>query len=39
MTMMIILIIIILVFILLGISPASDCCMPTFRNKLSVPSS
>ena len=28
-----------LVCILLGISPASDCCMPTFRNTLSVPSS
>ena len=27
------------VCILLGISPASDCCMPTFRNTLSVPSS
>ena len=25
--------------ILLGISPASDCCIPTFRNTLSVPSS
>ena len=25
--------------ILLGISPASDCCMPRFRNTLSVPSS
>ena len=28
-----------IVCILLGISPASDCCMPTFRNTLSVPSS
>ena len=28
-----------LVCIFLGISPASDCCMPTFRNTLSVPSS
>ena len=28
-----------LVYILLGISPASDCCMPTFRKTLSVPSS
>ena len=24
---------------LLGVSPASNCCMPTFRNPLSVPSS
>ena len=23
----------------LGVSPASDCCMPTFQNPLSVPSS
>ena len=29
----------ILVCIRLGISPASDCCLPTFRNPLSVPSS
>ena len=28
-----------LLYILLGVSPASDCCMPTFRNPLSVPSS
>ena len=28
-----------LVCILLGISPASDSCMPTFRNTLPVPSS
>ena len=28
-----------LVCILLGISPASDCGFPTFRNTLSVPSS
>ena len=28
-----------LLCILLGVSPASDCCMPTFRNPLSVPSS
>ena len=28
-----------LVCILLGISPASDCSLPTFRNTLSVPSS
>ena len=28
-----------LVCILLGISPASDCSLPTFRNPLSVPSS
>ena len=28
-----------LVCILLGISPASDCGLPTFRNPLSVPSS
>ena len=28
-----------IVCILLGISPASDCCLPTFRNPLSVPSS
>ena len=28
-----------LVCILLGISPASDCGLPTFRNSLSVPSS
>jgi hypothetical protein len=28
-----------LVCILLGISPASDCDLPTFRNLLSVPSS
>ena len=28
-----------LVCILLGISPASDCDLPTFRNPLSVPSS
>ena len=28
-----------LVYILLGISPASDCGFPTFRNPLSVPSS
>ena len=28
-----------LVYILLGISPASDCGLPTFRNPLSVPSS
>ena len=28
-----------LVCILLGISAASDCCMPTFLNTLSVPSS
>ena len=27
-----------LVCILLGISPASDCGLPTFRNPLSVPS-
>ena len=27
------------VCILLGISPASDCGLPTFRNRLSVPSS
>ena len=27
------------VCILLGNSPAFDCCMPTFRNTLSVPSS
>ena len=27
-----------IVCILLGISPASDCCLPTFRNPLSVPS-
>jgi hypothetical protein len=25
--------------VLLGISPASDCDLPTFRNPLSVPSS
>jgi hypothetical protein len=30
---------IIFVCILLGISPASDCDLPTFRNPLSVPSS
>ena len=30
---------IIFVCILLGISPASDCGLPTFRNPLSVPSS
>ena len=29
----------VLVCILLGISPASDCGLPTFRNPLSVPSS
>ena len=28
-----------IVCILLGISPASDCGLPTFRNPLSVPSS
>jgi hypothetical protein len=28
-----------IVCILLGISPVSDCCLPTFRNPLSVPSS
>ena len=28
-----------IVCILLGISPASDCSLPTFRNPLSVPSS
>ena len=28
-----------LVYTLLGISPASDCGLPTFRNPLSVPSS
>ena len=28
-----------LVYVLLGISPASDCGLPTFRNPLSVPSS
>ena len=28
-----------IVCILLDISPASDCCLPTFRNPLSVPSS
>ena len=28
-----------LLCILLGISPVPDCCMPTFRNTLSVPSS
>ena len=28
-----------LLCILLGVSPASDSCMPTFRNPLSVPSS
>ena len=28
-----------LLCILLCVSPASDCCMPTFRNPLSVPSS
>ena len=28
-----------IVCILLGISPASDCGLPTFRNTLSVPSS
>ena len=27
------------VYVLLGISPASDCGLPTFRNPLSVPSS
>jgi hypothetical protein len=27
------------VFVLLGVSPASDCNLPTFRNPLSVPSS
>ena len=29
----------VLLCILLGVSPASDCCMPTFRNPLSVASS
>ena len=29
----------IIVCILLGISPASECGLPTFRNPLSVPSS
>ena len=33
------LIIIIVVYILLGISPASNCNWPTFRNPVSVPSS
>jgi hypothetical protein len=28
-----------LLCVLLGVSPASDCCMPTFRNPLSGPSS
>ena len=28
-----------IVYILLGISPTSDCSLPTFRNPLSVPSS
>jgi hypothetical protein len=28
-----------IVCVLLGISPASDCDLPTFRNPLSVPSS
>ena len=28
-----------LLCIILGVSPASDCCMPTFRNPLSVPPS
>ena len=28
-----------IVCILLGVSPASDCGLPTFRNPLSVPSS
>jgi hypothetical protein len=28
-----------IVYVLLGISPASDCGLPTFRNALSVPSS
>ena len=28
-----------IVYVLLGISPASDCGLPTFRNPLSVPSS
>ena len=27
------------VYVLLGISPASDCGLPTFQNPLSVPSS
>ena len=31
--------IIFLLCIILGVSPASDCCIPTFRNPLSVPSS
>ena len=26
-----------IVYVLLGISPASDCGLPTFRNPLSVP--
>jgi hypothetical protein len=34
-----ILYIISIVYVLLGISPASYCCLPTFRNPLSVPSS
>jgi hypothetical protein len=29
----------VIVCVLLGISPASDCDLPTFRNPLSVPSS
>ena len=28
-----------LVYVLLGISPASNCSWPTFRNPVSVPSS
>jgi hypothetical protein len=28
-----------IVFVLLGVSPASGCNLPTFRNPLSVPSS
>jgi hypothetical protein len=28
-----------IVCVVLGISPASDCDLPTFRNPLSVPSS
>jgi len=30
---------IIIVYVLLGISPASNCSWPTFRNPVSVPSS